>query len=299
MSKRNQFAALRHLVGGGGKSLWIDAQAKSSREMFTSGVAGRNLLFWARRGREIQAVAMVVVSRGNVGFLYHSPPDASKVDRHELLAVVEHVSRLALEGGRSMVQSVLDENSGGNMPILEQAGFGELAELVYMQRKIENPGEARAEVPWSFRHFGQFTRQELVDVIRATYQGTLDCPRLCGVRRMEEVLASHQATGKFTPEWWLLASCGGLPAGCILVNRALHSSTAEIVYMGVVPEFRGRGLGFAMLDRVERLGRDAHIEAMRLAVDAKNTYAQGLYRRFGFDETHRRRCFAMFPERPE
>ena len=58
----------------------------------------------------------------------------------------------------------------------------------------------------------------------------------------------------------------------------------EVVYMGVVPDARGKGYGRAMLwhglDEARRAGRGSVL----LAVDGKNLYANRIYDDLGFIE---------------
>ena len=50
----------------------------------------------------------------------------------------------------------------------------------------------------------------------------------------------------------------------------------------VAPEFRGKGLGLSMLQKVEHLARERGCIKLTLEVLEGNPAAQGLYRKFGF-----------------
>jgi mycothiol synthase len=152
---------------------------------------------------------------------------------------------------------------------------------------------------WRFLDYRRFRRSRLLDTIRRTYEDTLDCPRLTGVRSLNDVLASHRAAGIYQPKWWWLALRNGEAAGCILVNAAKTPFTAEIVYMGAAKEFRGKGLGIAMLQHARRETQREGVQRLRLSVDANNVYAKRLYERFGFVKTGRKRCFALLPTEKE
>src|SRR5207245_274261 len=51
------------------------------------------------------------------------------------------------------------------------------------------------------------------DVLVQSYEGTLDCPELNGVRTIGEILAGYRAAGPFSPERWWLVRAGDEPPG--------------------------------------------------------------------------------------
>jgi ribosomal protein S18 acetylase RimI-like enzyme len=55
----------------------------------------------------------------------------------------------------------------------------------------------------------------------------------------------------------------------------------EVIYLGLTPGARGRGLGRAVLRHALELARD-HVPFLELAVDLRNTPAVRLYRSAGF-----------------
>lgn len=129
----------------------------------------------------------------------------------------------------------------------------------------------------------------LLQALEATYEQTLDCPELCGMRTTEDVLASHKAAGTFDPALWWLLELDGKPEGCCLITASPAQRALELVYLGLSPRVRGLGLGKRLL----ALGiahSTAHHRAwpVHCAVDQRNAPARKLYERFGFEETGRR-----------
>ncbi|MCK4601123.1 MAG: GNAT family N-acetyltransferase, partial [Phycisphaerae bacterium] len=147
--------------------------------------------------------------------------------------------------------------------------------------------------PWQWRDYEHFTEAQLGEVILATYEQSLDCPLLKGLRTGEEIVAGHRTTGVFCPgAWWIVDTSDGAPAGCILANDVADERTVNVVYLGVVPACRGQGLAAAMLQHARSIARARGKLALTLAVDTRNTYAHRVYVRAGFVPVARRGAYA-------
>jgi ribosomal protein S18 acetylase RimI-like enzyme len=134
-------------------------------------------------------------------------------------------------------------------------------------------------------------RAMLLEILDASYERTLDCPGLLGLRRTEDILAGHVSTGRFEPELWTLLLVDRRPAGAILLNPATQGRCVELVYLGLAPFARGRGLGGSLL-RHGLLALDGRPErTVTLAVDDKNVPALRLYQAEGFRRVLRRLAY--------
>jgi len=90
----------------------------------------------------------------------------------------------------------------------------------------------------------------------------------------------------FLPEAaWLVLSPGvstpPVPCAAIQVVR-LSQATVRIMNLAVLPEWRGRGIGRAILCRALRNCRSLGFQRAQLDVTASNTVALGLYASLGF-----------------
>jgi len=288
--------AMRFLAGGDSRDGYVVTQAKAFEELARSRGQAAVKLWWARRRRRCVAAAMIVENPGRTAMLYHSSAAAGGVDIEALTALVTVISKEALEKSVSLVQSILSCGAAEDIAMLASAGFEQLAELVYMELA---PASAVApqEVPGlTWKNHEQFTESQLGDVIAATYVGSLDCPAICGVRRMKDVIAGHKAGGVFRPDSWWIVELHGVPAGCILMNDSRSSSAGEIVYFGVVPSCRGKGLGAVMLRRAAAETNSRGRTKLTLAVDAANVYARKLYESEGFRCVERRLAYVMLAQ---
>lgn len=114
----------------------------------------------------------------------------------------------------------------------------------------------------------------------------------------------------FTPAWsateiaWMLdspglglvASEGNEIAGFVLARAV--ADEAEILTLAVRPNGRRRGVGTALLSQLLNSLRERKVAVLFLEVAEDNAAGLGLYRRFGFVETARRRGYYARAQAP-
>lgn len=125
----------------------------------------------------------------------------------------------------------------------------------------------------------------LVDLLHRAFQeysGVLDPPS--GVHT--ETIATVRS--KISTGIWLLAERARVPVGCVW-----YEPRGDYVYLGrlsVLLEFRGQGIGNALLDAVEQQAREIGITRIRLAVRIVLDRMRAAYERRGYRvfeyETH-------------
>jgi ribosomal protein S18 acetylase RimI-like enzyme len=86
----------------------------------------------------------------------------------------------------------------------------------------------------------------------------------------------------FDPQRWLIVGEGRHDIGCLLLADYPRDDQWELVYMGLVREARGRGLGAAIVRHAQWLARQAERSRLVLAVDADNWPAIAVYVACGF-----------------
>jgi ribosomal protein S18 acetylase RimI-like enzyme len=184
-----------------------------------------------------------------------------------------------------LAQALLDPNNPDEEAIFLAGGFRRLAELDYLERPIPRFGSIPVpNLPSGveIEAWQPDQRSRLLDLLQRTYENTLDCPGLAGLRRPEDILDGHLASGRPIPGAWHLLRVDGRDAGALLLNRNQEGTTVELVYLGLAPEVRGRGLGRALLTFGLAALDDDPARTIVLAVDRANLPAVGLYRRAGF-----------------
>jgi [ribosomal protein S18]-alanine N-acetyltransferase len=59
---------------------------------------------------------------------------------------------------------------------------------------------------------------------------------------------------------------------------------AHITNVAVLPDYRGQGLGEALMQRIMKIAKEVGARVMTLEVRVSNKAAQGLYRKMGFQD---------------
>lgn len=181
-----------------------------------------------------------------------------------------------------LAQSLLDPPDSTGRTLLANIGFREMAELLYLQVVVPR-SIAAPEMPESFwwQTYSAQTNDLFERAIMESYQQSLDCPLLNGLREISDVILGHQASGEFNPRFWFVLSERDMPRGVVLLNRVPRTDTAELVYLGLAPAARKRGLSDLMMRQALWAAREMNLSRLTLAVDSNNTPALRLYYRHG------------------
>lgn len=121
-----------------------------------------------------------------------------------------------------------------------------------------------------------------IPLIERTYEKTLDCPAVDGMRPTSDVLLGYRDIGQPRDDWWFIASHAGQDIGCLLLADHRPAKHAELVYMGLIPEARGRGWGVHLALQAQHLAATSGAEHLVLSVDAANMPALRHYQAAGF-----------------
>lgn len=227
-------------------------------------------------------------------------PDVPEDQQQQAVdALFAEIHRRVAAADTWLAQCLVEPYETGDREALSRNGFGHLADLLYLRRSLAEPLPPLPHVPFQTTPFSPASNGErFARLLERTYHGTLDCPRLKGRRSGAEALVSHRLSGGFDPRRWKIYSQDSADIGLLLLNDQPDQNAWEVVYMGVVPEARGRGYGRAMLlsglDEARRADRGGVV----LAVDAGNKYATDVYRDLGFVEWAMRAVHAWMPNRP-
>ena len=286
--------ALRRVLADPDSGAPADAQqvAQYRRQLFQPGMSW--LGYCCGQAGQMRAVTLAVIFPGRTAVVMLPGPDMPGIDpdaqRGTLLATIAALDARALHYS----QALLDPRPGGPAPLLREAGFQRLGRLAYLLHDLQRICAATPGAGVEWRSYQDALRPLFGQTIQATYRDSLDMPELAGRRPIEDVLASHQAAGAFDPSLWELAYIDGRPAGCLLLAVQFDGRLLELVYLGVVPAFRGRGLGGQLVTRALEHACQRGAAAVLVAADERNIPARRLYERFGFRPLVQRDVWVRF-----
>ncbi len=238
-------------------------------------------------------------------------PRLAEWDEEVASRLIRRAASASAEAGARFIQAVAEPE--GRSPLaraIARAGMERLAVLAYLRRKVteadarpvvESTSHYRARtagpkgIVW--KRWTAWRRRKFARTIARTYEGSLDCPAMAGLRTAQDALETHRATGVFRAGAWHLAMEAREAVGVVLTSAV--EGRGDLVYLGVVPEARGRGVGRALLGQAIRDTARMGLVALTVAVDTRNGPAMRLYAGAGFKEVRRRLVWFVPKERLE
>jgi mycothiol synthase len=166
-----------------------------------------------------------------------------------------------------------------------------LANLAYLVAPESELPQAPPAVPFTLTPCCPSRRKRWAAVLRATYEGSLDCPGLEDIRNAEDTLTGYRSIGTFAPHLWLTAHHEGRTVGCVILADHPKLQNMELLYMGLVPRVRGRGWGKPLARYAQWLAHRAGRRRVVLAVDADNAPALQTYTAVRFQAWQHRQLF--------
>ena len=257
--------------------------------------------FWIiRHQNQPDTAVLQVQAPGKAGMLFLSPMTHDR-QVQGMAALIRHASLPQNTTGLALLQILLDPHQARERQAAELGGFGLLAQLQYMRRRTHKPtgnallnelnthyGLSSPSQTLSISHWLPSRRKLFGDAILASYQDTQDCPGLLGLREIDDIIDGHMGAGTFTPDLWQVIHHGDEPCAVMLMNPLATGSAMELAYLGVCPNWRGKGLANRLMNvgLGEAWEHGAH--EMLLAVDEANAPAMALYRTLKFSATARK-----------
>lgn len=198
-------------------------------------------------------------------------------------ALVAHACGWLRDRGSRLVQCLLDDAEAPlGVPLLRN-GFAAITGLTYLRHDLQLAAPLlQGESHLTLDTYTPATAATFHNTLARSYQETLDCPEVNGVRSIAEVIAGHQAQGRHDPTRWWLACREYAAVGVLLVTEP-DPGEWEVAYVGVVPEGRRQGYGRELVLHALCEARAAGVHRVTLAVDDRNGPAMRLYRRLGFE----------------
>lgn len=205
------------------------------------------------------------------------------------------------------IQCLVDKDDFCARKALESAGLVEVTDIEFMRCSA-------ADFPDGSQRSGQHFQTDahklliphaLVDqdqenrflaVLSRTYEDSLDCRALAGIRSPADNWEMHRGVPGHRPDLWRIYSLGeGLDVGVLMMNEINGPEPAcQILYLGIDPEHRGKQFCRAILRQMLFELKQEGICWVDLAVDAVNVYAKRVYDSLGFVRIARKTLFAYW-----
>lgn len=164
--------------------------------------------------------------------------------------------------GARIAQALLAAEEVPHAAPLLRHGFRHVTVLEYLRRTLDPTAADDPPERLTYDAYDAGDADLFHETLLRTYEGTLDCPEVNHIRDIHDVIAGHQAQGRYDPQRWWLARENGRPAGVLLLNEIPEWRSLDVSYLGVVPKARGRGHGQELtrraLRRPCRRGTDVH-----------------------------------------
>lgn len=235
-----------------------------------------------QHGKIAQAV-LPIVSPGRTMLLL-SPPHlhGGGSAEHVMKRIIDAACRAGAQKNIHLAQALVDPHEESLHRVYRSSNFVTMAELIYLQADVRPDASFPTPPPeFSWEVYSDRTHALFAQAILASYENSLDCPALNGMRDMEDVILGHKATGDFDPSLWFLLCRAGQPAGVLLLAASSRNDLLELVYLGLTREARGRKLGEVLMRQALAVTALEKRPRLTLAVDSLNIPALKLYYRHG------------------
>jgi mycothiol synthase len=257
---------------------------------------------WVARLGGFLAGVQVVIPLGGADYLFWMPTVGATEPQGEPRTDLEdELVQAALDwcsqAGGKLAQAPVAPADAERAVALERNGFTYMTQMLYLDHDLNDIPEPEAPArACSLEPISETNEAAFREALARSYEETLDCPELNGVRTIDEVLAGYRSAGPFSAERWLLIRAGDAPAGVVVVTALPESATWELSYLGIVPEHRRRGFARAAVCHALSAARDAGAAQVIVAVDSRNAPALHLYRTLRFVEGDARDVYLfLFP----
>jgi len=252
-------------------------------------------------GDRLVAYSLCLVGPGAAAnvFLPESFPDLPPGFAFSGVAVevLKHLNDQMAAWDLAIFQAMVKDEDSSQAQIFHRAGYAPICRLTIMEALVETSEDQPDPAGIAWVSFDPDRSETFARLIIRTYESSLDCPALSGLRTGLEVLAGHRYSGLFEPRGWWLLKHGPDDAGLVLLNSTEEDPfRLELVYMGIVPTHRRQGLGRVLLRRAAHVARSLGKKKIRLAVDTRNVPAVQLYRSVGFQPVGEQTVLAVLNE---
>ena len=257
----------------------------------SSSIAARRLgpsndqfIFIARTQSYLVAAVAGRLAANQRGILYL--PDASLVSNS---AAVEPLLRQAHawfdSRGAKLVQTLVEADVW--TPLLEAMSYEITTEILLLEALTSHRSRCVLPEELELERVEPAFEARLVQVLADTYVGSEDLVPLAASTGAADNLRDYLLLSDKRAIWWVLRR-GKQDVGALLIGN-FDEQTAELLYVGLVPEQRRHGYALAAISYALYELHRRGLRALHLLVDIANDAAINCYVAAGFFQTSRRK----------
>lgn len=274
----------------------IDEERDARAKHFLAYLAAQNLkVDWKLgivEGQQMLGACLGIISPGRNAMILQSDCSADSPLCRALADALIRIEHFARKDDVILLQSLIPDLNTGRAHALQWAEYEYLSDLRYLTLVLPGPsGNEPCNPEFAVVDYTSVDQDLFLRTLELTYVDSHDCPALSGLRTTADILLSHRHTGIHDPKLWLLALMDDEPVGVLLLTHVPLRPAIELVYVGVVPQARGRSYGRLLVRLAIEAASRARKDHLMLAVDRRNHYALKIYGELGFTETDRRHAW--------
>ncbi len=196
--------------------------------------------------------------------------------------------------GVKLVQAFLSLEDREGTASLTRNGFQSITRIWHMRRdRVLHVDTGSPAADLDFIPFAQCDCAKFQETLIETYESSLDCPELNGLRTLDEVILGFRKSAPDLSRWWLLSK-EGEAVGVLLLADGGQTNTWDVGYLGIAPSARRKGYSKAAMRFAIEQSITAKQQALTLIVDQRNDPAIKLYQSFDFKVVDMREVYLLF-----
>ena len=207
--------------------------------------------------------------------------------------LIERSLKFAQQSGSQLLQSLIGPENPKAGEHLVRLGFQQVTRLDQLHAFPDALEAVPPSIELTFSTCEDFRSPAFEQLVINTYEGSLDCPEIDGLRQIQDVLTGYHATSGHSTEHWYLAQQAGETIGVTILAHHTANHQLELIYFGLLPPFRQRGLGKEILRHILHLANHLGCHSILTGVDQRNTPAMALYHQFGFVPSDSKELFLL------
>jgi len=218
-------------------------------------------------------------------------PTEPEATRH---GIYEVLLEFADKEHARLVMILVDCQQFADETLFHQFDFKKISELLNLNAERAVFPAKRPNSRLTFCPYKNELWQEMVALVEKTYENTHDFPGLTGIGSAESILCGYQESHEFDSSLWYFIEFQSQIIGVLLLTQMEHAEHLELTYLGLILEFRGRGLSHEIVQFAQFVAFQRNESHLLVSVDVANTPALNAYLQNGFHIHDQKEIYVRF-----